>query len=73
MVHIKKKILKKFTLAMGEGFEDQIKKCKKDPAVFTYHGTAMDIHILSICSCNVPAISQKGIFDLVVQTETQES
>lgn len=58
---------------MGEGFEDQIKKFKNDPAVFTYHGTAMDIHILSICSCNVPAISQKGIFDLVVQTETQES
>ena len=58
---------------MDEGFEDQIKIFKKDPAVFRYHGTGVDIHILGICSCHVPAISQKGTIDLVVQTETQES
>ena len=73
MVHIKKKILKKFTLAMDEGFEDQIKRFLKGPAVFRYHGTGVDIHILGTGSCHVPAISQKGTIDLVVQTETQES
>ena len=51
---------------MDEGFEDQIKIFKKDPAVFRYHGTGVDIHILGICSCHVPAISlihQLGFWD----------
>ena len=58
---------------MDEGFEDQIKRFLKGPAVFRYHGTGVDIHILGTGSCHVPAISQKGTIDLVVQTETQES